>query len=46
MKEIGLGAQILRELNVTTIRLLSSTERHYVGLDGFDIEIEETVPLT
>ena len=45
-KEIGLGAQILRELNVTSIRLLSSTERHYVGLDGFDIEIEETVPLT
>ncbi|MEJ8473412.1 3,4-dihydroxy-2-butanone-4-phosphate synthase [Roseibium algae] len=41
-REIGLGAQILKDLGVTSIRLLSSRERHYVGLEGFDIEIEAT----
>jgi len=41
-REIGLGAQILRDLGVTSIRLLASRERRYVGLDGFGIEIEAT----
>ena len=41
-REIGLGAQILKDLGVTSIRLLASRERHYVGLEGFDIKIEET----
>ncbi len=40
--EIGLGAQILKDLGVETISLLASRERHYVGLDGFGIEIAET----
>lgn len=41
-REVGLGAQILKDLGVSSIRLLSSRERHYVGLEGFDIEIEAT----
>ena len=41
--EIGLGAQILKDLGITSIRLLASKERHYVGLDGFGIEIAETL---
>ena len=41
--EVGLGAQILKDLGVTSIRLLASKERHYVGLEGFGIAIEETV---
>ena len=41
-REIGLGAQILRDLGVTSIRLLASRERRYVGLDGFGIAIEVT----
>ena len=40
--EIGLGAQILRDLGVTSIRLLASRERRYVGLDGFGIAIAAT----
>ena len=36
-REIGLGAQILRDLGVSSIRLLTSTPRKYVGLDGFGI---------
>jgi 3,4-dihydroxy 2-butanone 4-phosphate synthase/GTP cyclohydrolase II len=40
--EIGLGAQILKDLGVTSIRLLASRERHYVGLEGFGIAISGT----
>jgi 3,4-dihydroxy 2-butanone 4-phosphate synthase/GTP cyclohydrolase II len=42
-RDVGLGAQILRDLNVRSIRLLSSSNRHYVGLSGFGIEIAATV---
>jgi 3,4-dihydroxy 2-butanone 4-phosphate synthase / GTP cyclohydrolase II len=41
-REIGLGAQILRDLGVSSIRLLASSERTYVGLSGFGIEILAT----
>lgn len=44
-RDVGLGAQILRDLNVTSIRLVSSSNRHYVGLAGFGIEIAETIKL-
>ena len=40
-REIGLGAQILKDLGISSIRLLSSSKRTYVGLSGFGIEIEE-----
>lgn len=44
-REIGLGAQILKDLGITSIRLLSSHHRQYVGLGGFGIEIEDTILL-
>ncbi len=44
-REIGLGAQILRDLGITSIRLLSSKPRRYVGLEGFGIEIASTEAL-
>lgn len=44
-RDVGLGAQILRDLNVSSIRLVSSSNRHYVGLSGFGIEISETIKL-
>jgi 3,4-dihydroxy 2-butanone 4-phosphate synthase/GTP cyclohydrolase II len=44
-REIGLGAQILKDLGVTSIHLLSSRPRRYVGLEGFGIEIESTEAL-
>ncbi|MBO0237219.1 GTP cyclohydrolase II, partial [Vibrio parahaemolyticus] len=34
-REVGLGAQILRDLGVVSIRNLSSSSRSYVGLSGF-----------
>lgn len=41
--EIGLGAQILRDLGIESIELMASRERRYVGLDGFGIEISKTI---
>lgn len=41
-RDIGLGAQILAELGISSIRLLASKERHYVGLEGFGLEISGT----
>ncbi len=38
-REIGLGAQILRDLGITSIRRRTSTPMAYVGLSGFGIEI-------
>ena len=39
-KDVGLGAQILRDLGISSIRLRTSTPRTYVGLSGFGIEIK------
>lgn len=44
-REIGLGAQILKDLGISSIRLLASSKRTYVGLGGFGIEILETETL-
>jgi 3,4-dihydroxy 2-butanone 4-phosphate synthase/GTP cyclohydrolase II len=44
-RDVGVGAQILRDLNVRSIKLLASRSRHFVGLSGFGIEISETVLL-
>jgi 3,4-dihydroxy 2-butanone 4-phosphate synthase/GTP cyclohydrolase II len=44
-REIGLGAQILSDLNLKRIRLLTNHHRRVAGLEGFDIEIVEQVPV-
>ncbi len=44
-REVGLGAQILRDLRISSIRLLATRSRTYVGIAGFGIEITETEPL-
>jgi 3,4-dihydroxy 2-butanone 4-phosphate synthase/GTP cyclohydrolase II len=44
-REIGLGAQILRDLGISSIRLLTSAHHRYIGLAGFGIEITGTEPL-
>ena len=41
-REVGLGAQILKDLGISSIRLLTSSKRTYVGLGGFGIEIVAT----
>jgi len=44
-REYGIGAQILRDLGVGKIRLISNYRRRLVSLPGFGLEVVETVPL-
>jgi 3,4-dihydroxy 2-butanone 4-phosphate synthase / GTP cyclohydrolase II len=44
-RQIGLGAQILSDLNLRRIRLLTNHPRRLAALEGFDIEIVDQVPL-
>jgi 3,4-dihydroxy 2-butanone 4-phosphate synthase/GTP cyclohydrolase II len=44
-RDYGIGAQILVALGLQKIRLLSSTQRKVVGLDGYDLEIVEQVEI-
>ncbi|HML16152.1 MAG TPA: 3,4-dihydroxy-2-butanone-4-phosphate synthase [Bryobacteraceae bacterium] len=43
--ETGIGAQILADLGLTTIRLLTNHPRKVVGLEAFGIEIIEQIPV-
>jgi 3,4-dihydroxy 2-butanone 4-phosphate synthase / GTP cyclohydrolase II len=44
-REVGLGAQILKDLGISSIRLLTGRKLTYVGLAGFGIEIVSTEAL-
>jgi 3,4-dihydroxy 2-butanone 4-phosphate synthase / GTP cyclohydrolase II len=44
-REIGIGAQILSDLGLKRIRLLTNHPRKVAGLEGFGIEIVEQVPI-
>jgi 3,4-dihydroxy 2-butanone 4-phosphate synthase/GTP cyclohydrolase II len=44
-REYGIGAQILVDLGVKTIRLLTNNPKKVVGLEGYGLEIIEQVPI-
>jgi 3,4-dihydroxy 2-butanone 4-phosphate synthase / GTP cyclohydrolase II len=44
-REIGIGAQILSDLNLRRIRLLTNRPNKVAALEGFGIEIVEQVPV-
>lgn len=44
-RDYGVGAQILRAMNVTKVRLLSNNPKKRVGLMGYGIEIVESVAI-
>jgi 3,4-dihydroxy 2-butanone 4-phosphate synthase/GTP cyclohydrolase II len=44
-REVGIGAQILSDLNLRSIRLLTNHPRKVAGLEGFGIEIVSQVPI-
>jgi 3,4-dihydroxy 2-butanone 4-phosphate synthase / GTP cyclohydrolase II len=44
-KEYGIGAQILRDLGVRRMRLLTNNKKHLVGLRGYGLEVTSLVPI-
>jgi 3,4-dihydroxy 2-butanone 4-phosphate synthase/GTP cyclohydrolase II len=44
-REIGIGAQILSDLDLRRIRLLTNRPKKVAALEGFGIEIVEQVPV-
>lgn len=44
-RDYGIGAQILRQLGLQKIRLMTNNPRRVIGLDGYGLEIIEQVPL-
>jgi 3,4-dihydroxy 2-butanone 4-phosphate synthase / GTP cyclohydrolase II len=45
LRDYGLGAQILVDLGVRKIRLLTNNPRKVVGLEGYELEIVEQLPI-
>jgi 3,4-dihydroxy 2-butanone 4-phosphate synthase/GTP cyclohydrolase II len=46
LRQIGVGAQILTDLGIRELRLLTNHPRRVAGLDGFGLNVAEQVPLT
>src|SRR5687768_4161595 len=44
-RDYGIGAQILSDLGVKTMRLLTNNPRKFVGLQGYGLAVSEAVPL-
>ena len=44
-RDYGIGAQILRDLGVRTMRLLTNNPRKFVGLQGYGLSVASTLPL-
>jgi 3,4-dihydroxy 2-butanone 4-phosphate synthase/GTP cyclohydrolase II len=45
LRDYGIGAQILAELGLHQIRLLTNNPKKVIGLEGYGLEVVETVPL-
>ena len=45
LRDYGIGAQILRDLGVQKLRLLTNNPRKIVGLEGYGLAVAERVPL-
>ena len=44
-RDYGIGAQILAELGVVKIRMMTNNPRKFVGLEGYGLEITERIPI-
>lgn len=45
LRDYGIGAQILTDLGVRDMRLLTNNPKKVVGLDGYGLKVVETVPI-
>ncbi|UOG35072.1 bifunctional 3,4-dihydroxy-2-butanone-4-phosphate synthase/GTP cyclohydrolase II [Leptospira noguchii] len=45
LRDYGIGAQILREIGVGKMKILTNNPRKIVGLDGYGLEVVERVPI-
>ncbi len=45
LRDYGIGAQILKDLGIKKIRLLTNNPRKITGLKGYDLEIVERIPI-
>jgi 3,4-dihydroxy 2-butanone 4-phosphate synthase / GTP cyclohydrolase II len=45
LRNYGIGAQILRDLGLSSIRIMTNNPRKLVGVDGYGLQIAERVPL-
>jgi 3,4-dihydroxy 2-butanone 4-phosphate synthase/GTP cyclohydrolase II len=45
MRDYGIGAQILADLGLHKIRLMTNNPRKIIGLEGYGIKVVERVPI-
>jgi len=45
LRDYGIGAQILSDLGIHKIRILTNNPKKIVGLEGYDLEVVERVPI-
>ena len=45
LRDYGIGAQILRDLGVSRLRIMTNNPRKIIGLEGYGMEVAERVPI-
>ena len=45
LRDYGIGAQILADLGLHKIRLLTNNPKKVIGLEGYGLEVVETIPI-
>jgi len=45
-RDFGIGAQILRDLGLCKLRILTNRPKKFYGLEGFGLSVVEQVPIT